>query len=143
MSQKSASLTAVGTIGIDLGKNSFHLIGLDQRGAIVLQLKGSRAQLERRLANILSGRHGTRRIWVQVRPPIPERGDPGQIVEGYCDVRDGLLYVWNDTDASPIGTARRKPGDDVDVVARALLREKMGKHLSLHAPIKYSTPIIK
>jgi transposase len=54
MSHKSAPSTAVGTIGIDLGKNSFHLVGLDQRGAIVLQLKCSRAQLERRLANIPS-----------------------------------------------------------------------------------------
>ena len=52
MSHKSAQYAAVSTIGIDLGKNSFHLIGLDQRGAIVLQLKCSRAQLERRLANI-------------------------------------------------------------------------------------------
>jgi transposase len=40
------------TIGIDIGKNTFHLVGLDQRGAIVLQLKVSRAQLERRLVNI-------------------------------------------------------------------------------------------
>jgi transposase len=52
MSHKSASSAAVATIGIDLGKNTFHLVGLDQRGAIVLQLKCSRAQLERRLANI-------------------------------------------------------------------------------------------
>ena len=50
MSHKSAPPT-VSTIGIDLGKNSFHLVGLDQRGAIVWQLKCSRAQLERRLAN--------------------------------------------------------------------------------------------
>ena len=34
------------TIGIDLGKNTFHLVGLDKRGAIVLQLKVSRGQLE-------------------------------------------------------------------------------------------------
>src|SRR5262249_7306980 len=54
MSHKPAPSTTVGTIGIDLGKNSFHLVRLDQRGAIVLQLKGSRAQLERRLANIPS-----------------------------------------------------------------------------------------
>ena len=40
------------TIGIDLGKNTFHLVGLDKRGAIVLQLKVSRAQLGRRLSNI-------------------------------------------------------------------------------------------
>jgi hypothetical protein len=30
MSQKFAPSTAVSTIGIDLGKNSFHLVGLDQ-----------------------------------------------------------------------------------------------------------------
>src|SRR5262245_6330119 len=40
------------TIGIDLGKNTFHLVGLDRRGAIILQLKLSRGQLERRLANV-------------------------------------------------------------------------------------------
>jgi transposase len=51
MSHKSAPPT-VSTIGIDLGKNSFLLVGLDQRGAIVWQLKCSHAQLERRLANI-------------------------------------------------------------------------------------------
>ena len=42
----------VTTIGIDIGKNTFHLIGLDRRGAITMQLKVSRAQLERRLANV-------------------------------------------------------------------------------------------
>ena len=43
---------AISTIGIDLGKTTFHLIGLDKRGAIVLQQKVSRGQLERRLANV-------------------------------------------------------------------------------------------
>jgi transposase len=28
--------TAVAVIGIDIGKNSFHVVGLDQRGAIAL-----------------------------------------------------------------------------------------------------------
>src|SRR5215470_6113002 len=42
----------VATIGIDIGKNTFHLIGLDRRGAIALQLKVSRGQLERRIANV-------------------------------------------------------------------------------------------
>src|SRR6516165_2686599 len=51
MSSTSAP-TTIATIGIDLGKNSFHLVGLDRRGAIVLQLKLSRGQLERRLANV-------------------------------------------------------------------------------------------
>ncbi len=49
-SQKTAGI--ITTIGIDLGKNTFHLIGFDQRGAIILQQKVSRGQLERRLTNI-------------------------------------------------------------------------------------------
>jgi transposase len=53
MSHQSTPPT-VATIGIDIGKNTFHLVGLDQRGNIVLQLKTSRAQLERRLANVAS-----------------------------------------------------------------------------------------
>jgi transposase len=44
--------TTIATIGIDLGKNTFHLVGLDRRGAIASQLKLSRGQLERRLANV-------------------------------------------------------------------------------------------
>jgi transposase len=51
MSHQSTPST-VATIGIDIGKNTFHLVGLDQRGNIVLHLKTSRAQLERRLANV-------------------------------------------------------------------------------------------
>jgi transposase len=42
----------VATMGIDIGKNSFHVVGLDQRGAIVLRQKWSRRQIEARLANI-------------------------------------------------------------------------------------------
>jgi transposase len=48
--QKSSD--AVATIGIDIGKNTFHLVGLDKRGAMVLRIKLSRSQLERRLANV-------------------------------------------------------------------------------------------
>lgn len=44
MSRQSTPST-VATIGIDIGKNTFHLVGLDQRGSIVLQLKTSREQL--------------------------------------------------------------------------------------------------
>jgi transposase len=42
----------VAVIGIDIGKNTFHLVGLDKRGAIVLRTKVSRNQLERRLVNV-------------------------------------------------------------------------------------------
>ncbi len=40
------------TIGIDIGKNSFHLIGLDDAGNIVLHRKLSRSQVIVRLANL-------------------------------------------------------------------------------------------
>jgi transposase len=43
---------AVAVLGIDIGKNVFHLIGLNKRGAIVLRQKLSRGQLEARLANM-------------------------------------------------------------------------------------------
>src|SRR5216684_6042618 len=46
------SSNPVATIGVDIGKNTFHLVGLDKRGAIVLRTKVSRSQLERRLANV-------------------------------------------------------------------------------------------
>jgi transposase len=44
--------TAIAVVGIDIGKNSFHVVGLDQRGAIVLRQKLSRGQVEARLANM-------------------------------------------------------------------------------------------
>src|SRR5205809_5403350 len=50
MSEKLNSEIAV--IGIDIGKNSFHLVGQDRRGSIVLRQKWSRGQVEARLANL-------------------------------------------------------------------------------------------
>src|SRR6266568_3758515 len=50
MSQKLN--TAIAVIGIDIGKNSFHVVGLDDRGAIALRQKWSRGQVETRLANM-------------------------------------------------------------------------------------------
>jgi len=44
--------SAVTVIGIDIGKNSFHVVGLDNHGAIVLRQKWSRGQIEARLANL-------------------------------------------------------------------------------------------
>ena len=44
--------TSVAVIGIDIGKNSFHVVGQDRRGAIVLRQKWSRGQIEARLANL-------------------------------------------------------------------------------------------
>jgi len=44
--------TAIAVIGIDIGKNSFHVVGHDERGSIVLRQKWSRGQVEARLANM-------------------------------------------------------------------------------------------
>jgi transposase len=51
-SKTAKSSAQIAVIGIDIGKNVFHLIGLDNSGAIVLKAKLSRSQLENRLANI-------------------------------------------------------------------------------------------
>jgi transposase len=50
MARKSTPL--VTTIGIDIGKNAFHVIGLDSDGHIVLRCKLSRNQVVARFANL-------------------------------------------------------------------------------------------
>lgn len=49
---KQTSQATISTIGIDIGKNSFHVIGFDERGAIVLRQKQSRGQIAVRFANL-------------------------------------------------------------------------------------------
>ena len=44
--------TTVAVVGVDIGKNSFHVVGLDDRGAIVLRQKWSRTKVEHALANM-------------------------------------------------------------------------------------------
>ena len=50
----SRKIDAVGvrTIGIDTGKNTLHLVGLDEQGAIVLREKISRGRIAARLVNM-------------------------------------------------------------------------------------------
>jgi transposase len=48
---RTSTVHAVTTIGIDMGKNTLHMIGLDSRGAIVLREKVSRGRIVSRLAN--------------------------------------------------------------------------------------------
>ena len=49
---RTTTVHAVTTIGIDMGKNTLHMIGLDSRGAIVLREKVSRGRIALRLANM-------------------------------------------------------------------------------------------
>ena len=37
---------AIAVVGIDIGKNSFHIVGDNERGTIVLRQKWSRGQVE-------------------------------------------------------------------------------------------------
>ena len=49
---KRTSAAAISTIGIDTGKNTLHMIGLDEKGAIVLREKISRHRIAARLVNV-------------------------------------------------------------------------------------------
>ena len=51
MTRKTDAVVA-STIGIDTGKNTLHLIGLDDKGAIVLREKLARGRIAARLANV-------------------------------------------------------------------------------------------
>jgi transposase len=44
--------TAIAVVGIDIGKDSFHIVGLDDRGAIALRQKWSRNQVKARFASM-------------------------------------------------------------------------------------------
>ena len=50
MSQNATATIAV--IVIDIGKNSFHVVGHGSRGTIIMRQKWSRGQIEVRLANL-------------------------------------------------------------------------------------------
>jgi transposase len=43
---------AVAVVGVDFGKNSFQVVGLDRAGTIVLRQRWSRGRLGTRLANM-------------------------------------------------------------------------------------------
>ena len=51
---RTTTVYAVPTIGMDMGKNTLHVIGLDLRGAIVLREKVARGRITSRLANVPS-----------------------------------------------------------------------------------------
>jgi transposase len=49
---RRSTVSAVTTIGIDMGKNTLHMVGLDPLGAIVLRERVSRERITSRLANL-------------------------------------------------------------------------------------------
>src|SRR5712691_10444579 len=74
MSNKS--MATIATMGIDIGKNSFHVVGLDRRGAIVLRQKWSRGQIEARLAALDSSRYRCRALGSDKRSALGRRFQP-------------------------------------------------------------------
>jgi hypothetical protein len=73
-------------------------------------------------------------VWVQVRAPNPELGDPGQIIEGRFAVSQGMVRV-EDTGGRALGSQALGPSDDPLSIARQLLREKHGS--TFWGPIEY------
>ena len=72
MSQKLN--TAIAVVGIDIGKNSFHVVGQDERGAIVLRQKWSRGQAIR-VFILFDEDCGDRRAdWICERSKLKPRG---------------------------------------------------------------------
>ena len=51
---RTSTVHAVTTIGMDRGKNTIRMIGLDFRGAMVLRERGWRGRITSRLANLPS-----------------------------------------------------------------------------------------
>jgi hypothetical protein len=58
-----------------------------------------------------------------VRPPDPEKDDPGQIIEGAYSLSETTLRVY-DNEARLLATDRLQPGDDASHAARKILKEK-------------------
>ena len=122
--QKSSD--AVATIGIDIGKNTFHLVGLDKRGAIVLRTKVTRNQLERRLANVpcclvgMEAGCGSHHIARQIRALghdvrlIPAHYVRGTIaLVGLADA-SGSISIWRADDGLNL------PAADTDILEHAV-----------------------
>ena len=49
---RSTTHPRIAVAGIDIGKNTFHVVGHDKSGAVVLRQKWSRSQVESRFANM-------------------------------------------------------------------------------------------
>ena len=69
-------------------------------------------------------------------PPRDER-DCGIVFEGAYTVTSGMVHV-TDADGRPLGSLPVAIGDDVELIARRLLRDKLGgAHSDFLGPIRY------
>jgi hypothetical protein len=82
---------------------------------------------------------GPHPIHVQLRCSDPERGDPGQIVEGSFTISAGGIVRVEDAEGRPLGSHVLQPLEDPRVVARRILREKKSPNEFWSNPIPYRT----
>ena len=134
MPNKSNSIVA--TMGIDIGKNAFHVVGLDRRGAIVLRQRWSRSQVEARLANMpacligmeacVGAHHLSRRLQAQGHDA---RLMPAKYVRPYSkgqknDFRDAEA-IAEAVGRPTMKFAATKTADQLDLQALHRVRERL------------------
>ena len=73
-----------------------------------------------------------RPVGAEARPA--SENDPGAIVEGAFTAAGGMVRVF-DAEGNLLGASPFKPGDDLEAVARRLLREK--RNTDFYDPIPY------
>jgi hypothetical protein len=79
---RSTILSAIASVGVDIGKNVFHVVGHDKSGAIVLRQKWSRGQVENRFANMPSCLVGMEACVEVILLPLGIRPDVLLVPEG-------------------------------------------------------------
>ena len=85
----------IAAIGIDIGKNSFHVVGLDGRGAVALRQKWSRGQVEARLANMpacLIGMKACVGAWPFSEVPLSATEGRSRLQSGLRQAARGSIY---------------------------------------------------
>jgi hypothetical protein len=88
----------IASVGIDLGKNTFHLVALGERNKVLLRKKFSRAQLLAYTANLPSSLIGleacARSAWFGIgaaRAGTPSATDPGAVCEALSEIQQERL----------------------------------------------------
>ena len=131
--QKSSD--PVATIGLDIGKNTFHLVGLDQRGAIAMRIKVSRNQLIRRLVNLPpcligleagSGSHHIARQIKQLGHNV--RLIPAQYVKPFLNETATYCSPTRDRGADHLSISSAARGDRSHFKAIRLSRRRGGRY---------------
>ena len=85
---RSTIHSAIAIVGIDIGKNVFHVVGQDKSGAIVLRQKWSRGQPRQRAS--LPGRYGS--LCRRASPCPQAHRARAQRSPDACTVRSSLCH---------------------------------------------------